>query len=80
MCLCVHSCTIQKAETHNKVMNGGITDLERTQLDEQISKMQQLLEASSNRTNELEDALETQMVRCGRTRLLSAGGVHTPWP
>lgn len=32
-------------------------------MDEQIAKLQQLLESSSNRSNDLEDALEAQLVR-----------------
>lgn len=88
-CGCWHVCS-QKAETHNKVLDGGIADEERKQMDEQIAKLQQLLESSSNRSNDLEDALETQLVRervrirasllpCARMHSLRRASRRTRW-
>jgi len=50
----------EKAEAHNKVLDGGVDEAERQELTTQMAKLQQLLDASSLRTNELEDAMDAQ--------------------
>lgn len=50
----------EKAEAHNKVLDGGVAEAERHELTAQMDKLQQLLDASTVRAHDLEDAMDAQ--------------------